>query len=729
LVDALLSEMTREEKHKFLRGTGWVNYDIQLGYYIGNAAGGQRFGIPSLNMHDSGNGFNNIDITEKSFGNVSGLNYQMPKEVEQVTSFPVALNLASTWSEDLSRRYGEAMGEEFRAKGANCLLGPAVEIHRVPRNGRNAEYLSGESPYLGARLVKPYIRGVQSKRMLASVKHFIANHQEKCRRESNSIVDARTRYEMYYPPFEAAIEADVAMQMCGYNQVNGIWNCGSKEVLVDDLRTSLGFKGWVQSDWWAFHSFEQGREGGVDQEMPGTETWTQKVQYTDEKLNSLTVADVDKSVRPQLDYMLKYGLFEPSDDTCQIGECHSKLYNSTVTDDARQALSQEMATKASVLLRTQGTLLPFGASIKKIALLGSACDSRIDWEEAIKWGVEGASYYHIGGSGRVVPKGVVTIFDGLKEECAKAERGCTIVTYFGDDVATAKTTAEGSDVAIMCGGVKSSEDMDRAHLKVDQHDFILAAATQLTMKKVVLTMTAGTILMPWNDQVDGALTVFNPGKYAGNAFADVLFGVENPSAKSPIFYPTEEQYTTPPTAETSPCNMDNLLQVEYTEKLCVAWHCVDAANILYPFGHGLSYTTFAYSNIALHTTDINAKCPNQDADKGAAVYCVTADVQNSGTRVGSEVAQLYMGFPDGLGEPPKLLRGFHRLEDIAVGATMTAQFPIYRRDLQTYNDNTAVRAWQDHAGSYTFYVGSSAGVTPLQTTVQRTLANSAVTYV
>jgi len=726
LVDALLAAMDICEKYTFVRGTGWREYEILSGMYIGNAGGGQRFGIPSLNMHDSGNGFNNIDITERSFQEFS-----MPKETAQVTSFPVALNLASIWSEDYAKQFGEAMGEEFKAKGANCLLGPALEIHRVPRNGRNAEYISGESPYLGARLVKPYVRGVQSKKVLASAKHFIANHQETDRRVANSIVDARTRYEMYYPPFEAAVEADVAMQMCGYNQVNGIWNCGSKEVLKDDLKGALGFKGWVQSDWWAFHSFEQGIEGGVDQEMPGTPTADFETHYTDVNLNKLVedkgIGAIDEKVRPQLDYMLKYGLVEPDDQTCRMGECKPLLLNTVVTTEARQNLSRDMATKAVVLLKNDQKLLPFNASITKIALLGKTCDLKMPWLN--DWGINGASYYYIGGSGRNFPKGVVTIKDGLEEMCKT--KGCTVVGSYTDDVDTATEelgqNLSGADVAILCGGVAASEDYDRPHLSINEEAFFLKAAEHFAnIPLVTLTMTAGTIIMPWMDNVTSALTVFNPGKYAGHAFADTLFGNNNPSAKLPLFTPKTETGTTLPTypADGQKPTREDPLDVNYTERLCVAWHCHPRENIMFPFGYGLSYTTFKYESISAATVSAAAatECDGViDADKAdTLMWCITADIRNDGDYVGTEVAQLYMGFPTGLGEPAKVHRGFHRLVDIAKGASMKAKFPIYKRDLQTYNAET--KAWQDHTGSYQFWVGTNEGDEALSTTIPKSAA-------
>jgi len=267
--------------------------------------------------------------------------------------------------------------------------------------------------------------------------------------------------------------------------------------------------------------------------------------------------------------------------------------------------------------------------------------------------------------------------------------------------------------------VKSAEDMDRDHLEVDQRTFIMLTTKRLNIPKVVVTMTAGAILMPWIDRVDAAATVFNPGKYAGAAFADVLWGVVNPSAKSPVMYPVNETGMTAVVPASKPDGQcpeqfdgDTPDPVEYTERLCVAWHCRDKAFVRFPFGHGMSYTTFAYKSASVFTSaaDIATECPDQDPDKGLAKICITASVQNAGNRNGTEIAQLYMGYPEDLYEPPKVLRGFHRLEDIEPGAAQVARFPIYERDLQTYLvKDSGERCWAEiHPGTYKFYIGKSS---------------------
>merc|ERR1719464_933203 len=278
------------------------------------------YGIPSQNMQDNGNGCRNDYFT--GISKSKAYNGEcFAEDREQVTSFPVSLAIAAIWSEEDYGRFGASLAKEFRIKGANVLLGPAVNVHRVPRCGRNAEYLSGESGYLGARLVKPYVRGLQSNKVLSSVKHFINNNQENCRSSSNSIVDDRTRWEVYYPPFEAAVQADVAAQMCGYNLVNGEYNCQSRQVMQVDLKEKMGFRGWVQSDWWALKDYDAAINAGIDQEMPHGD------YFQDYRLNGLADWQRDRMVRPQLDLMLSHGLFVRDNNTCSFGGgCDRQYY-------------------------------------------------------------------------------------------------------------------------------------------------------------------------------------------------------------------------------------------------------------------------------------------------------------------------------------------------------------------------------------------------------------------
>jgi len=353
LVKALLTAMTKDDKYRFLQGVGWARHDNKKEYHIGNAAEYERFGIPPLNMDDNGQGFRTFDS----------------HIVGKVTSWPCGLAIAATWSEVDTKRWAVALAEEFKVKGANVILGPGVNVHRVARGGRNAEYISGEAPYLGSRLAVPYVQGVQSKGVLAVVKHFVTNDQETNRNGVNSIVDSRSLWEVYYPPFQAAVDAGVAAVMCSYNSVNGRHACGNPDLLLTDLKDTMGFEGWVQSDWWALHSFAAPQ--GVDQEMPGIDGTDGKAVFTHRNLDVLDGAKIDDMVGRQLKMMLRHGLFEAANRVCEPPHCHEELYVHSATSPGHAALSAELATKSVLLLKNTG-VLPLRIGVKTIALLGSA---------------------------------------------------------------------------------------------------------------------------------------------------------------------------------------------------------------------------------------------------------------------------------------------------------------------------------------------------------------------
>lgn len=691
LVAALLSAMTREEKHDFIRGSGWVDYNPLPGYYIGDAALRQRFGIPSLNMQDNGQGFRTV--TEEI--------------ISQVTSWPCALAAASSWSEVDNERWAIALGKEFKIKGANVILGPGLNVHRVALGGRSAEYFSGESPYFGARMAKPYVKGVQSQNVLAVAKHFVLNNQETNRDVVNSFADPRTLWEVYYPPFEAAVEAGVASFMCSYNLVNGKHACGNSDILLRDLKQDMGFEGWVQSDWWALHSFAA--VDGVDQEMPGDASpGGSKVWFTDENLDTLSDAKVDNMVGRMLSPMLQYGLFEPRNHAClPPDDCSKQLYEANATSPEHQKLSKEMAIKAMLLLKNtlhpftrQGKVLPFTHKVKKIALLGAACDAKQDVESQLSaW--DAGSCYNIGGSGRVIAWDPVTIYAGLQAECE--QKGCEIQTYFGTNASEAIKKAEGANVAILCGCTTSTEGHDRASLSVDDEDFMVEVARRIkTMPVITLTMTPGAIVMPWIKDTDAALNVFLAGKYTGTAFASALFGDSNPSAKLLVTFPVSESDTVLPCKQVYPdvCN--------YTEGLYVGYLALEGAPVTFPFGHGLSYTQFKY----VHVGDSKGPC-KQRASKDAKV-CISAKVKNSGEVKGIEVAQLYLTYPLAAGEPANQLRGFVRTDELDPDSEIDIDFPLTERDLSYYD--AKIRAWKLATGEFTVSVGSSSRDIRFQTT-------------
>jgi len=671
--------MTRDEKYQFLRGFGWKNntWDVMDNYYIGNAAAfdtqytgkgtsPSKYGIPPLNMQDNGQGFRTV--TEQI--------------IEQVTGWPVTLAIASSWDEQATYDWAVALGEEFLAKGANVILGPGVNVHRVARGGRNGEYVSGESPYFGARMAKPYVEGVQSKGVLAVAKHFALNSQETHRDTVNSMADERTMQEVYYPPFKACVDAGAASFMCSYNLVNGVHACGNSDLLNRDLKEDMGFKGWVMSDWWALHDFKATE--GVDQEMPGTFSGGSPAYYGDSNLNTLFDDKIDNMVERMLSPMLKFGLFEAHDRVCSPPNCDDKLYKAVATNEKHQQLAKELAHKAVVLLKNEDNFLPLDQGKQKIALLGEGCNAAQDVASQLKaWDV--GSYYNIGGSGRVIASNPETVHMGLSHACEKF--GCTLQTYFGTDVDEAVAASEGADVVIMCSGTSSTEGKDRESLSVDHEDFMVQLADKITDKPLVsLTMTPAVVLMPWIDSVTASLNVFLAGTYTGSAFAATLFGENNPAAKLVITIPESEDQTILPCQE---------VDCPYTEKLKVGYLALLDQKVTFPFGHGLSYTTFGYTSAGSPSTE---KCSGE--------MCISAVIKNTGEVEGVEIAQLYLTFPNSAEEPPMQLRGFVRTKSLAPDASADISFTLTKQDLSIYD--VEKRAWVMPSGTYTVSVGASS---------------------
>lgn len=690
-VEALLSAFTREQKYSWLQGIGWKNntYDQLPEFYVGNAGYNtkapleetlyQRYGVPALNMQDNGQGFRTT----------------YPAMYPQVTSWPVTLTVASSWSEDGTKQWAKAIAEEFRAKGANVILGPGLNVNRVALGGRNAEYASGESGYLGARIAKAWVRGVQKKRVLTVMKHFVNNNQETNRDSVNVIVDNRTQFEVYYPPFQGAVDGDVASTMCSYNIVNGEQACGNTMTLVDQLRGQMGFEGWVMSDWWALHAFEA---PAVTQEMPGDSSPSVKGEFYNEKnLNTLSDETIDGMVRPILRYMLKYGLMEPEGQVCQVRNgsnldgCEYSLYNVTATTPENEKLNRKLATEGVMLLKNDDNVLPLKdfKGLKKVALLGSACNASQNYTSQTATWDEG-SMYNIGGSGRVVAWQPVSIYAGLSAKLQ--ENGIELVYDFSDDPRSSIELALAADVAFVCAYTWATEGRDRASLSVIQEDFVMATTGfHEEAPTVTLTVSPGAIVMPWHDRVKGIVNLFQAGSQTGNAFADVIWGDYNPSAKSPVTFPFSVNDTI------LPCYNDSVPCV-YSEGLFSGFPHYEGMDVLFPFGHGLSYTTFTYSDFGVCKTK---ECGCVDAE-----VCLTAKLTNDGKYTGTEVAQLYMGFPEGLGEPSKLLRGFSRIEDLKPGATADLLFPLYERDLQIYSEES--NGWITPGGKYKAYIGGSS---------------------
>eukprot|EP00322_Chrysochromulina_rotalis_P031894 CAMPEP_0115890084 /NCGR_PEP_ID=MMETSP0287-20121206/33166_1 /TAXON_ID=412157 /ORGANISM="Chrysochromulina rotalis, Strain UIO044" /LENGTH=368 /DNA_ID=CAMNT_0003346839 /DNA_START=111 /DNA_END=1214 /DNA_ORIENTATION=- len=312
------------------------------GGYTGNTCANDRLGIPPLKMNDGPQGFRDDGRPGSS------------------TAWPCSLAIGATWDPDAAFDWGSAMGDEFYRKGANVQLGPGVCVLRVPKNGRAFEYISGEDPYLGYVMSQPAVKGIQSQNMIANAKHWVNNNQEYDREEVDQVVDERTQFEIYYPPFEGAIAADVGSFMCSYNKVNGKWSCENPDTLQRDLKDRLGYKGWVMSDWGATHSMSI--NAGLDQEMPtanymSNEGLTQAVESGD-----VTTERIDDAVLRMMTPMFKIGVFDTPNNNTQANN---------VTTEEHVTLARSLAAKSLILLKNQENVLPLSKSDPiKIALIG-----------------------------------------------------------------------------------------------------------------------------------------------------------------------------------------------------------------------------------------------------------------------------------------------------------------------------------------------------------------------
>lgn len=650
-----LALMTREEKQSLLRGVGWERtpwwFELQRNWYVGNTPAIERLGLPSLNMADAAGGFRTY----------------WSDMVDTVTVWPSLLSLAATFDPELVRVVAQAIGEEFASKGANGILGPSVDVHRVARNGRNFEYLSGEDPYLGAQLAKAYVEGVQSQGVLAVVKHWVFNGQETRRGEEDSIVDNKTAWELYYPPFQAAVDAGVAAVMCSYNQINGDYSCANEQQF-DILKKKMGFQGFVQSDWWATH--EMSLNTGLDQEMPGIGNAKVGSFFNESTLNASQESHVDESASRVLAVIYKLNLAATA--KCTPPECGSWLAQN-VSTDAHVKLARSAAAESVVLLKNEGGLLPLTpGSVKAIAVIGGPAAAKSFNPNGEGQGGANAwaqgDYFSGGGSGHLSTTRAVSALDGLRRRAEVA--GIQVVASPSDDVAEAIEAANQADVAIIVAATTSGESFDRPDLKLDGlADELVDAITRYSTCRhiVVLVQAPGAVLMPWRDSATAILTMFLGGQETGNAWADVLFGDHAPTGRLPIMMPATESDSIPPVLDD---------QVVYSEGLSTSYRN-PAFAAAFPFGHGLTYTTFEYSDASTGSCDSDVG--------GGAIVCVRCKVRNIGGTAGRTLAQLYLELPAAAGQPAPLLKGFQKTAEIAPGSASEVIFRLSARDLSYFD--------------------------------------------
>jgi beta-glucosidase len=619
--------MSRDDKISMMTGIGWENYNPKTWWYVGNipAVAGKFSG---LNMQDAGNGYRT----------------NLEEIVGTVTVWPSALSLGATWDRQIAHSTGVALGKEFKGKGANVILGPSINVHRYARGGRNFEYLSGDDPTLGAKLAYQWVDGVQSQNVIACGKHFAGNQQETERDNYNSKVDDKTAFELYFPPYQSAIDAGVGSFMCSYNKWNGEHACSSSDLLNNKLKGAMGFQGFVMSDWGA--AYDQA-DRGLDMDMRMVGDTGNPSSQSEDVLDNTATRIIAATLKTGADWL-----------SC-TGACESQQ-RTQVTNDEHAELATAAAAASVVLLKNDG-VLPFGSSVKSIAVVGEVATADPFDSNHGAWNV--GDYYSGGGSGHMTPSSsqLVKTMDGLKARASKS--GISVIESASNDQGAARNAASQADVVVVVVGASSSESADRDSLDVDNDgNGLINACTEAGKPVVVLMQIPGVVLTPWRDSVSAAAAMFLGGQGTGDAWARVLFGDVAPSGRLPVQFPASESDTIPVVGGGD---------ATYSEGMKTSYRNKDIVPA-FAFGHGLTYTNFSYGDA------VSSACGDN--------LCLTMPVTNTGLVAASDVPQLYLEFPSVAQHPAPLLKGFVKTEEISPGKTTQAVFELTDRDL-SYWDN------------------------------------------
>jgi beta-glucosidase len=648
-IQSIISRMTLEEKAALCTGaSAWTTTPIE------------RLGVPEMIVSDGPHGVRRVpDVS-------SMVNESLP-----ATCFPTASCLASTWDVDLLREMGEALAEECIALNVDVILGPGVNMKRSPLCGRNFEYYS-EDPYLAGEMAASLITGIQSRGVGTSLKHFAANNQEFQRFSISAEVDERTLREIYLPAFEKAVkQAKPWTVMCSYNKLNGTFASEHHDLLTEILKNEWGFEGLIVSDWGAVRDRVAALQGGLDLEMPGPQERRVKAVMEAVHSGKLNEAVLDESVRRILNIVFK---------------AKETPKNGTFDVDAHHELAHKVATEGMVLLKNNG-LLPLRGQ-QQIAVIGRSAEN---------------AHFQGGGSSHINPTRVAIPFKELKAQAGDAEltyaEGYPADNSFRQDmIDQAVTLAQSADVAVLYIALptfKESEGYDRSDLDLTEQQVALIKAVAKVQPKTVVVLNNGApvAMSAWIDDVAAVLEGWMMGQAGGVAIADVLFGKVNPCGKLAETFPIKLSDT--PAYLNWPGGAG---EVRYGEGLFIGYRYYDAKQmpVLFPFGYGLSYTTFAYSN-----ANVSAKT-FKDVD-GVAV---TVDVTNTGEYAGKEIVQVYVhDQKSGLVRPEKELKGFAKVE-LQPGETQSVSIELDFRAFSYYHPE--YKQWITEDGDFDILIAASA---------------------
>jgi beta-glucosidase len=700
----LLGAMTLDDKMQQIVGAPGVIAEIPTCYGARHVPGIARLRIPTLRITNGPVGVGQNDCVPVNTPNLPRA-AMMSTASAKATALPSAMAVAASFDRAVAAKFGDVIGVESRNRALHVLEGPGLNLARVPQGGRNFEYF-GEDPFLTGTMGVAEIRAMQKHGVIAMAKHFIANDHETNRTTENAIVADRVLHELYLLPFEMAVRSgDVASVMCSYNRVNGTYACENLRLLTDILRGQWGFKGYVQSDFFAVKSTVPTLLAGMDHEMPGLALGPLTPWYSAQRLRAaldkreITEANIDTALARRYRQMFRLGIFD-------------RPVAETPIDVRRNAaIAREIGEQAAVLLKNDRATLPLDArAIRSVALIGQA-------EYATK-AVAGCC----GGSSDVIPFATVTPLDGVKQVLTQLKSPATAtLTVVADDranLADAVAAARGADVAIVLAGTIAEEGRDRESIALEKgQDSLILAVAAANPRTVVVLKDNASSLTPWLGAVPAVLETWFPGQEDGAIVARLLFGLATPSGKLPVTFPVREQDLPAstdrrwPGVDTSGARVKvtggnafgngTATTVEYSEGLQIGYRWFDANRIAprFPFGFGLSYTTFALSNLAVSPRSTD----------GTAPITVRVTVANTGRRRGAEVPQVYLSFPDGAGEPPKRLVAFEKVW-LAPGerktVTMTIDPAAPNHPLGVW-DETAQR-WRVPEGRYVITVGTSS---------------------
>ncbi len=650
---AIVAQMTLDEKITQLHGIRDDAKDIYR-----HVPGIPRLGIPDF-------------LPTNGPAGVSTGGSRRPENQPFATALPAPIALAASFDVAMAERYGSLAGKETLHVGRTFMQGPTVNIHRTPYGGRNFESY-GEDPYLAGKIAAANIQGTQKHGVPANVKHYIANNQEIDRFDVNELIDERTMREIYLPPYELAIkEGKVASAMCSYPRINGVHACENPAVL-GVAKKDWGWDGFITPDYGAVHSTVPTANAGLDLELPTGANWGGNKLKQAVLSGQVTMATIDDKLVRRFAKMIEFGLFDRTPTKTPIpAQEHGKE-------------SKYLAQQGMVLLKNNSSTLPLTTSAaRRIALIGPYAGA------AVTGGT---------GSSKVRPLYTVSPLDGLKR---RAGAGATVNYNAGTDTAAAAALARSSDVAIVMVGEISGEGEGHERKTIalaGNQDALVRAVVAANPKTVVVLKSGGPVLMPWLSSVPAVLQAWYPGEEDGNAVAALLYGDFNPSGKLPMTFPRSEADLPTKTAEQYPGikGADGHYTAKYSEGVFVGYRHYDQNRVapLFPFGHGLAYTTYAYSGLAV-----------APGDGGNLV--VSANITNTGTRFGGEIVQLYVGAPASapVPIPPQQLKGFTKAR-VAPGQTVRVSFTLDQRAF-SYWDAASDR-WRVAAGTYPILVGSSS---------------------